>query len=74
MPLLPYLVPGAAGSHFFWSVTAAFATLFGVGASRALTGAQRWWAGGGEMLGLGVIVAAVAYGSGALMAHLLGTP
>jgi VIT1/CCC1 family predicted Fe2+/Mn2+ transporter len=74
MPLLPYLSSGLADQPFAWSVGVAFATLFGVGAARTLTGNQRWWAGGVEMLGLGAVVTAVAYGSGALVAHLLETP
>jgi hypothetical protein len=31
-----------------------------------------WWRAGAEMLGLGAIVTAVAYGSGALVAALIG--
>jgi VIT1/CCC1 family predicted Fe2+/Mn2+ transporter len=45
--------------------------LFSVGASRALITTDRWWSAGLEMLVLGTIVAAVAYGSGALIALLL---
>jgi VIT1/CCC1 family predicted Fe2+/Mn2+ transporter len=72
VPLAPYLLPGDVAHRFAWSVVVAFATLFAVGSARALTGSQRWWAGGMEMLGLGAIVTAVAYGTGALMASLIG--
>ena len=42
-----------------------------VGASRALIANVTWWRAGGEMLGLGAAVTAVAYGSGAAIASLL---
>jgi VIT1/CCC1 family predicted Fe2+/Mn2+ transporter len=46
-------------------------TLFAVGASRALITNARWWRTDLEMLALGAIVAAVAYGSGAIVAALV---
>ena len=42
--------------------------MFAIGASRALIANLRWWKAGLEMLGLGAIVAAIAYGSGAIVA------
>lgn len=71
LPLLPYLMPGSA-DRFVASLVVAFAALFGVGASQAAIGNTRWWAGGGEMLGLGAAVTAVAYVSGAFVARLVG--
>ena len=55
-----------------WSVGLTFTMLFAVGARRALVTADRWWAAGLEMLGPGVIVAAAAYASGAIVARLTG--
>lgn len=63
-PLVPYLVPGA-GDEFIPAACAAFTALFGVGAARSLVTASRWWVSGLEMLGLGVLVAVVAYATGA---------
>ena len=45
--------------------------LFGVGASRAIVTVDRWWSAGLEMLLLGVLVAAAAYGSGFLVAAVI---
>jgi hypothetical protein len=45
--------------------------MFVVGASRALIANVRWWTAGLEMLGLGAVVAALAYGSGALVAAVV---
>jgi VIT1/CCC1 family predicted Fe2+/Mn2+ transporter len=70
LPLLPYIFD-LPGGRFGWSVTLAYIALFAVGASRALIGASRWLSAGFEMLGLGVLVTAVAYGAGALVARLI---
>ena len=70
VPLVPYLVPGA-GDGFIPSACLAFGALFGVGAARSLVTASRWWVSGLEMLGLGVLVAAVAYATGAGVALLV---
>ena len=56
--------PGA-GDEFIPSACLAFGALFGVGAARSLVTASRWWVSGLEMLGLGVLVAVVAYATGA---------
>jgi VIT1/CCC1 family predicted Fe2+/Mn2+ transporter len=72
VPLLPYLLPGVTGDRFALSTFLTLAALFGVGASRAAVTMDRWWTAGLEMLTLGVIVAAAAYGSGALVAALVG--
>ena len=49
-----------------WSTVLSLAALFGVGAARTRVGTGSWWSNGFEMLGLGVLVGAVAYGSGVL--------
>ena len=40
-------------------------TLFAVGSFRASFSDRRWWRAGAEMLAIGAIAAAVAYGIGA---------
>jgi len=72
LPLVPFVIPGTEDVRFPLSVLLTLAALFGVGASRALVTADRWWSAGTEMLALGVLVAAAAYGSGALVAALVG--
>jgi VIT1/CCC1 family predicted Fe2+/Mn2+ transporter len=74
VPLLPYVVPGPADARFGSSAVLTLAALFGVGASRALVTADRWWKGGVEMLALGAVVAASAYGAGALVVAVVGAP
>ncbi len=71
MPLLPYMVPQLPVDRFTLSIALTLLSLFTVGALRALIANMRWWRAGFEMFGLGAIVAAVAYGSGALVATLL---
>jgi vacuolar iron transporter family protein len=70
LPLLPYVLPGAAG-RFGASLVVTLSSLFGIGALRAVIGKVRWWAAGAEMLALGAVVAAVAYASGAFVASLI---
>jgi VIT1/CCC1 family predicted Fe2+/Mn2+ transporter len=72
IPLVPYVLPGLADDRFTWSVVATMAALFGIGAARAIVTADRWWKTGAEMLLLGAIVAASAYGAGALVATIIG--
>jgi VIT1/CCC1 family predicted Fe2+/Mn2+ transporter len=72
LPLMPFLVTGLSGpEHFAMSCGATLAALFGAGATRAAVTDDSWWASGLEMLGLGVVVAAVAYGAGLLVAGLV---
>ncbi|MFN2447405.1 MAG: VIT1/CCC1 transporter family protein [Vicinamibacterales bacterium] len=70
IPLLPYVITGPS-SPFVLSMLLAFVTLFAVGAARAAVTDDRWWTAGVEMLGLGVVVMTVAYGSGMVTAALL---
>ena len=71
VPLLPYVLGAASDDRFAWSTIATLGALFGIGAARALVTAGRWWRTGLEMLTLGAIVAACAYGAGALVATVL---
>ncbi len=71
VPLLPYMIPLLWIDRFTSSIALTLLTLFAVGASRALIANVRWWKAGLEMLGLGAVVAALAYGSGAIVAGLV---
>jgi VIT1/CCC1 family predicted Fe2+/Mn2+ transporter len=64
VPLLAYLVPGLGSRLFLASALMSGATLFGVGASRAAVTPRSWLRSGLEMLLVGAIAAAVAYGIG----------
>jgi VIT1/CCC1 family predicted Fe2+/Mn2+ transporter len=74
VPLLPYAISGAEAVRFELSSTLTFAALFTVGAMRSLVTIDRWWVAGLEMLLLGALVAAAAYGSGAVVAWIIGGP
>jgi VIT1/CCC1 family predicted Fe2+/Mn2+ transporter len=71
VPLVPYLFAGRDSNRFAWSIALSLAVLFTVGAARARVGTGRWWTNGLEMVGLGVIVGAVAYYAGSVVASLL---
>jgi VIT1/CCC1 family predicted Fe2+/Mn2+ transporter len=45
--------------------------MFVVGSSRALIANVQWWKAGLEMLGLGAVVAAIAYAGGGLVAAVV---
>jgi VIT1/CCC1 family predicted Fe2+/Mn2+ transporter len=71
VPLLPYVFGSSPQTGFRASILLTFVGLFAVGASRSLVTVDRWWTAGLEMLLLGAVVAAAAYGSGAVVAWLL---
>ena len=71
VPLVPYMMPGLPVDRFVSSIALTLLAMFLVGASRSLIARVRWWRAGLEMLGLGGIVAAVAYGSGRLVATIV---
>jgi VIT1/CCC1 family predicted Fe2+/Mn2+ transporter len=70
VPLVPYLFSGV-GNRFVLSTILSLTVLFVVGAARARVGTGTWLTSGLEMLGLGAIVGAAAYGAGALVAALV---
>jgi len=70
IPLLPFLLPGGS-SRLAVTVVMTLVALMTVGVLRAAVTDGRWWRDGLEMCGLGVVVAAVAYASGALIARVL---
>jgi VIT1/CCC1 family predicted Fe2+/Mn2+ transporter len=69
VPLLAYLLPWF-GTRFA-AATVLGLTLFAVGAGRAVFTRRGWLASGLEMLLMGALAAAVAYGVGALGAMVL---
>jgi VIT1/CCC1 family predicted Fe2+/Mn2+ transporter len=71
LPLVPYLLPLGPGSHLPSSAALTMASLFGVGVARAAVTRDHWLKTGFEMLALGGLVAAAAYGAGALVAALV---
>lgn len=72
VPLAPYLLGGSGAPAFYTASVLTLATLFGVGAARATITIDRWWRAGLEMLILGTLVAVAAYGSGSVVAMLVG--
>jgi VIT1/CCC1 family predicted Fe2+/Mn2+ transporter len=71
LPLAPFVWGEAGAVRVLVSIVVTFGALFAIGALRSLVTTQRWWTAGLEMLGLGLAVAASAYGSGALIAWML---
>ena len=72
VPLVSYLVPWFVTFRFEAATVLALAALFAVGAGRARFTARGWLVSGLEMLLLGALAAAVAYGVGATVAFIIG--
>lgn len=72
IPLVPYVLPLPPPARLPWSIGMTFASLFLLGAARALVTRDRWWRTGLETLLLGFVVAIAAYGAGRLVADALG--
>jgi vacuolar iron transporter family protein len=70
LPLIPYLVQLPSNWTFPLSTVFTMSALFAVGAARSVFSEEAWWQTGLEMLGLGAIVAIVAYAAGALAASV----
>jgi VIT1/CCC1 family predicted Fe2+/Mn2+ transporter len=70
IPLIAYLFPGSTEERFPAAAALTLLTLFGVGAMRSLVTRAGWVKSGVEMLSLGAIAAAVAYGVGAWIAGI----
>lgn len=69
VPLASYVFT-MNGERFLLAVVLTLATLFVVGAARSLVTDVRWWRSGFEMLAVGSIAAAVAFGVGAFVGGL----
>jgi len=72
VPLVAYLVPLADEARFPAAIVLTLATLFAVGASRAVFTRLSWVRSGVEMLAVGSLAAAVAYAIGALASAVTG--
>jgi len=70
VPLVAYLAPLPDGTRLPAAVGLTAAALFGVGASRSFVTKRGFLRSGGEMLLVGSLAAAVAFGIGALVAGL----
>lgn len=66
VPLLAYILPWFPDQPFAFAALMAAATLFAVGAARALFTDRGWLRAGAEMLLIGSAAGAVAYGVGML--------
>jgi vacuolar iron transporter family protein len=71
VPLGPFILPVFPMNRFASSVALTLAAMFAVGASRGLIANVRWWKAGLEMLGLGAVVATLAYASGRIVAAVV---
>lgn len=71
VPLVAYVLPIAPSQQFPVAAVLTLSTLFVVGAGRALATDMVWWRAGLEMLLVGALAAAVAYGAGVLGAALV---
>jgi VIT1/CCC1 family predicted Fe2+/Mn2+ transporter len=71
VPLGSYVVT-LNQNRFVMAVVLTLGTLFGVGAARSLVTGVRWWRNGFEMLAVGSIAAAVAFGVGAFVERITG--
>ena len=72
VPLLAYLVPIPESQRFPAAILLTLATLFTVGASRAVITRLGWFRSALEMLAVGALAAAAAYGIGAFASTLTG--
>jgi len=72
-PLLAYLIPMPPQSRFVVAASVTLLALFVVGAVRALAAERiQWLRGGLEMLTVGAVAAAVAFGIGKLISDFTG--
>lgn len=74
IPLLPFTIPMLPLDRFASSIAVTGLAMFAVGAARALIARVEWWRAGLEMLGLGAVVAALAYWSGLAVAAIVHAP
>lgn len=71
LPLLPFFLELTNDQRLITSLFVTAFTLFGVGALRTKISATRWWRGGLEMLVVGGVSAALAFGVGWALRQLL---
>lgn len=71
VPLLAYFIPWFETARFASAIVLALLTLFAVGAGRSYFTARNWLVSGLEMLFIGGIAGAFAFGAGALGSALI---
>lgn len=71
VPLVPYFAGLSARDTFPYAIAATALILFIVGGLRTLITGKRWFVAGLEMLGVGMLAAAVAYGVGAFLSGIV---
>lgn len=74
VPLLPYVIVMGKGGRVWGATALTFLALFAVGAVRGLVTKRRWWRTGLEVLLLGALAGAVAFGMGAVVAAIARVP
>src|SRR5262245_33101888 len=74
VPLTPYVLLRPSSQQLRTSTILTFATLFVLGAVRAMVTRDRWWQTGLETLVLGSFVASAAYAAGRLVASVANLP
>lgn len=72
VPLAAYVLPVPVERRFAVATVLTLLTLFAVGAARTAVTRGRWWRDGLEMLAIGALAAAVAWGVGRLLAITTG--
>jgi VIT1/CCC1 family predicted Fe2+/Mn2+ transporter len=72
IPLIAFILPAVPADRFAIACVLTLAALFGVGALRSAVTGEHWLGSGFEMLALGAIVAAAAYGAGAVVSLMVG--
>jgi len=71
VPLIPYAFADSQAVARTISSGLTLATLFGIGAARGVVTRHPWWKAGAEVLILGAVAGAAAYGAGAFIAHIV---
>lgn len=72
VPLIPYALPRFGEARLAASAAFTLLAMFLLGALRARVTREQWWRSALETVGLGTVVAATAYGAGALVVTLAG--
>jgi VIT1/CCC1 family predicted Fe2+/Mn2+ transporter len=72
IPIAPYLLAWTSVNPQFSSAILTAGALFSLGAVRTVVGSGTWWKVGLEVLVLGAVVGAAAYGAGRITASLAG--
>ncbi|MDD5751079.1 MAG: VIT1/CCC1 transporter family protein [Candidatus Peribacteraceae bacterium] len=72
IPIIPYLLGVADAQRFPAAITATVIALLAVGLTRSTITGERWFRGPLEIVSVGLVCAAVAYGIGAFLRTVVG--